>query len=158
MKTDSRLQLTILACLAILALQLTKLQAQNTVFTYQGRVTTNGSTFTGTGQFKFALVTSTNVSQQATATANPPSGGFVTIINVTFGGYGYFSPPSGNVTGGGGSGVIAHATVSGGSVTSITVDNPGSGYTSTATVTVALPPPSLSYTTYWSNDGTSVAG
>jgi len=30
--------------------------AQNTVFTYQGRVLDNGTNFTGIGQFKFALV------------------------------------------------------------------------------------------------------
>lgn len=36
--------------------------AQNTIFTYQGRVTDNGTNFTGIGQFKFALVTRTNSS------------------------------------------------------------------------------------------------
>jgi len=34
--------------------------AQSTVFTYQGRVTDNGTNFNGGGQFKFALVTGTN--------------------------------------------------------------------------------------------------
>jgi hypothetical protein len=34
----------------------------------------------------------------------------------------------------------------------------GSGYTSISNVTIASPPPNLSYTTYWSNDGTSVNG
>ena len=34
--------------------------AQNTVFTYQGRVTDKGTNFSGLGQFKFALVASTN--------------------------------------------------------------------------------------------------
>ena len=33
------------------------LQAQNTTFTYQGRVQDNGTNYTGTGQFLFALVT-----------------------------------------------------------------------------------------------------
>ena len=46
--------------------------AQNTVFTYQGLVTDDGSAFTGAGQFQFALVTSTNNNQTATATANCP--------------------------------------------------------------------------------------
>ncbi len=36
--------------------------AQNTAFTYQGRVVDNGTNFTGTGRFKFALVTSSNTS------------------------------------------------------------------------------------------------
>src|SRR6266702_2611732 len=93
-------------------------RAQNTVFTYQGGVTANGANFTGTGRFKFALVTSANASQQATATAN---------LTVNF-------------------------------VTSITVVNGGSGYTGAPTVAIGPPPPSLSYTTYWSNDGTSTSG
>jgi len=133
-------------------------QAQNALFTYQGRVTSNGTNFTGTGQFKFALVTSTNFNHQATATANPPSGGFVTIVNVTFGGNGYASPPAVTISGGGGSGATAHANLSSGVVTSILVDSPGSGYSSTPFVAVAPPPANITYTTYWSNDGTSVAG
>ena len=132
--------------------------AQGTAFTYQGRVLDNGTNFNGPGEFKFAIVTSTNISSQATATANPPSGGFITIINVTFGGNGYTTAPTVTITGGGGSGATATATVSGGAVTGITVNNPGSGYTSTPTVTIAAPPPDIAYTTYWSNDGTSVNG
>ncbi len=34
--------------------------AQSTAFTYQGRVRSGGSYFTGPGQFQFALVNSTN--------------------------------------------------------------------------------------------------
>jgi len=40
----------------------------------------------------------------------------------------------------------------------ITANNPGSGYTGTPTVTIAAPPNSFAFTSYWSNDGTSVAG
>src|SRR5437016_3283753 len=144
--------------LLALSFELTTARAQNTTFTYQGRVTDSGTNFTGTGQFKFALVTSTNFNHQATATANPPSGGFITIVNVTFGGNGYVTPPAVTFFGGGGSGVTAHATLSGGVVTNITVDNPGSGYSSAPTVVVVPPPANISYTTYWSHDGTSVAG
>jgi hypothetical protein len=132
--------------------------AQGTAFTYQGRVLDNGTSFTGTGQFQFALVTSTNTSSTATVTANPPSGGFITIINVTFGGKGYTTAPTVTIFGGGGSGATATATVNGGAVTSITVNNPGSGYTSSPTVAIAPPPANITYTTYWSNDGTSVNG
>jgi hypothetical protein len=131
--------------------------AQDTVFTYQGQVTDNGTKFTGVGQFKFALVTSTNYNHQATATANPPSGGFITLINVTSGGSGYASTPAVTITGGGGSGATATASPpSGGVVTGITVNNPGSGYTSSPTVTVAPPPPNIAYATFWSNDGTGI--
>src|SRR5208337_1060012 len=132
--------------------------AQNTEVTYQGRLRDHGSLFTGTGQFQFALVTSNNFNQTALAYANPPSGGFITIINVYSGGTGYSNAPAVTISGGGGSGATATATVSGGSATSITVNNPGGGYTSTPAVTVAPPPVDIDYTTYWSNDGTSTNG
>ena len=135
--------------------------AQSTTFTYQGRVTDNGTNFTGTGQFKFALVTSTNANHQATATANP--GGvfpnyFVSSCTLNNGGNGYVTTPAVTISGGGGSGATASATLSGGVVTSVNVLTPGSGYTSVPTVTVAPPPANISYVTFWSNDGTSAAG
>jgi hypothetical protein len=131
--------------------------AQNTVFTYQGRVLVAGSAFTGNGQFKFALLTSTNASRQATATATVTSG-FVTSCTVVDGGAGYAAAPAVQFSGGGGSGATATANVSGGAVTSITVNNAGSGYTSAPAVTIAPPPSNVSYTTHWSNDGTSNGG
>src|SRR5712692_4781169 len=122
-------------------------RAQNTVFTYQGRVTDNGTNFTGTGQFKFALVTGTNSAQQATAVAN--MGGvspneFVSSVTVVNGGSGYTNPSAVTFSGGGGSGATARANVSGGAVTSIAVLTPGSGYSSAPAVTVAPPPPNIS--------------
>jgi hypothetical protein len=51
--------------------------------------------------------------------------------------------------------------MSGGAVTGLTITSPGSGYGSAPTVTIASPPaasPTTAYVTYWSNDGTSVAG
>ena len=95
--------------------------AQNNILTYQGLVQSGGAPFTGTGQFKFALVTATDSAATATAVANPPSGGFITIINVTFGGMGYVTPPAVTISGGGGSGATATASVSGGVVTGITI-------------------------------------
>ena len=144
--------------LAILNSERSTAHGQGTVFTYQGQVLDNNTNFTGTGQFQFALVTSTNLASRATATANPPSAGFITVINVTFDGNGYTTVPTVTIFGGGGSGATATATVNGGAVTAITVNNPGSGYSSTPTVTIAAPPADLAYTTYWSNDGTSVNG
>jgi hypothetical protein len=132
--------------------------AQGTAFTYQGRVTDNGTNFNGTGQFEFALVTGTN-GQQATATANmggvSPSE-FVSTITVNISGSGYSVAPIVTLSGGGGLGATASASVSGGIVTGITVLTPGSGYSSAPTVTIA--PPAPDYTTHWSNDGTSVNG
>jgi hypothetical protein len=62
------------------------------------------------------------------------------------------------ISGGSGSGATASSSISGGVVTSVNVLTPGSGYTSTPTVTVAPPPANIAYVTFWSNDGTSIAG
>jgi hypothetical protein len=149
-----------LAVLALLQLnsQLSVAHAQNTLVNYQGRVLDSGTNFTGAGQFQFALVTSANANSQATATAHAPSGGFITIINVKTGGSGYVTAPTVTIFGGGGSGATATANLTAGVVTSITVNSPGSNYTSAPIITIAPPPPDISYTTYWSNDGTSSAG
>jgi hypothetical protein len=135
--------------------------AQDTVFTYQGQVTDNGTNFNGIGQFQFALVTSTNFNQQATATAS--LGGvspnyFVSGCTLVNGGSGYTTAPAVTISGGGGAGATASAGISVGVVTAVTVLTPGSDYTSTPTVTIAAPPANVTYVTYWSNDGTSSAG
>jgi hypothetical protein len=162
MKTNHRI-FPWLALLALAAMdsQLSTVVAQNTLVTYQGRVLDNGTNFNGTGQFEFALVTSTNTSTQATATA--VMGGaspyeFVENLNLTYGGSGYVTAPSVTITGGGGSGALARATITGGVVNGLSIISPGSGYTSTPTVTIAAPPPDITYTTHWSSDGTSVNG
>src|SRR5687768_1056135 len=81
---------------------------------YQGRVQVSGTNFSGTGLFKFALVSKgTNLNRQATATATVTSG-FVTSISVTDGGFGYTAPPAVTITGATGSGATATANVSGG--------------------------------------------
>jgi len=130
-----------------------------TILTYQGRVMDNGTNFTGNGQFQFALVTSLNANHTALATANTPSGGYITSYTITGGGSGYVTAPTVAIFGGGGSGAAATANLSGGAVTSLTINNPGNGnYTSAPTVTIAPPPANLSYKTYWSNDGMSVNG
>jgi hypothetical protein len=64
------------------------------MISYQGRVQVSGTPFTGTGQFKFALVDGgSNTVRQATATASV-TGGFLTAINVVNGGAGYSTPPT----------------------------------------------------------------
>src|SRR5262245_34854620 len=147
-----------LICFALgFVLGASPLNAQNNIVTYQGRVRSGAADFSAAGQFKFALVVATNTSATATAVATVTSG-FVTSIGVTFGGAGYLAPPSVTIAGGGGSGAVATANLSGGTVTSITVNNAGSGYTSLPTVIISLPPPNVSYTTYWSNDETSSGG
>jgi len=133
------------------------LHAQNTVFTYQGQVQSGGANFTGMGQFQFALVTSTNYSSPATATAvmgGSPPYEFVENLTLVNGGSGYGIAPVVTITGGGGAGATALATMAGGVVTGVSITSPGSGYSSTPTVTLATPPPNIFTTTYWSNDGT----
>ncbi len=147
-----------LALLTALGLFVLPAAAQNTKVTYQGRLTAQGTNFTGLGQFKFALVTSTNSARPAVAVAANPSGGFVTIINVLDGGSGYTTSPVVTISGGGGSGATATANVSGGVVTSITVTNPGSGYAATPSVTITAPPETPVYETHWSHDFSSSAG
>ncbi|HTR43420.1 MAG TPA: tail fiber domain-containing protein, partial [Pseudomonadales bacterium] len=134
--------------------------AQNAVVTYQGSVQDSGTNFTGTGQFQFALVTSSNANLTATATAAAPVSGFITTISVTFGGNGYVTAPAVAIFGGGGSNATATASISSGVVTAVTINSGGNGagYTNAPNVVIAPPPPALAYTTYWSNDGTSVAG
>ncbi len=149
----------ILLLLAAFNAQLSTARAQNTTFTYQGRVLDNGSAFTGTGQFQFALVYPIP-NQQAVATAIMGGASpfeFVNGFNLGPNGFGYLTAPTVTITGGGGSGASATANLTGTSVSSLTIINPGSGYTSAPTVTIA-PPPNYSYQTYWSNDGTSVNG
>jgi hypothetical protein len=162
MKTELKHSFIALALLSVLTLgfQLPAI-AQATVFTYQGHITDNGTNFTGSGQFKFALVTSTNFNQQATATVN--LGGvspnyFVSSCTVNNGGSGYASIPAVTISGGGGSGATAAASLGGSAVNAVNVLTPGSGYTNLPTITIAPPPANISYVTYWSNDGTSSAG
>ncbi len=66
----------------------------------------------------------------------------VSSITVTNGGTGYTTPPAVTITGGGGTGATATATVdpATGAVTAITIDTVGSGYTAVPTVTIAPPP------------------
>lgn len=60
--------------------------------------------------------------------------GTLSAISLTSGGTGYTTAPTVALTGGGGTGAAATATVSGGVVTGFTITNPGSGYTSAPTV------------------------
>ncbi len=131
--------------------------AQTTTFTYQGQVMVDATPFTGTGQFKFALVTSSNASHQATARA-VVSGGFITSYPIIAMGSGYTTLPVITITDAMGSGARARAVLSGGRVVSITPLDAGSRYSSTPTVTISPPPADTRYATYWSNDGTSVDG
>ena len=124
------------------------------IITYQGRVTVAGQPYTGTGLFKFALVSGgTNSSQQAYASVDHPGGALGTAM-VFVGGAGYTTPPAVSFNAPlGGSGGTATATVAGGVVTGITINNPGSGYIGLVNVIIAPPPVSLGgFVTYWTHE------
>jgi FtsP/CotA-like multicopper oxidase with cupredoxin domain len=72
--------------------------------------------------------------------------GIINYISINGGGSGYTSAPSVTITGGGGTGAAAVATVTAGAITAITVTNVGSGYTSVPTVTIAAPPAGVTAT------------
>ncbi len=148
-----------LLCILTLAVLAPALHAQvPQLINYQGRVVVGTTNFNGTGQFKFALVSNgTNTAVPATATATVVNG-LVDSVTVTNGGAGYTSAPAVTFGDMGGSGATATASVSGGAVTQITVNNAGSGYTQFASAMIAPPPANMSFTTYWSHDGTSVNG
>ena len=61
---------------------------------------------------------------------------FVSSIRVDNGGSGYFSEPTVTLSGGGGTGATATATVFNGAITGFTITNKGTGYTSSPTVTI----------------------
>ncbi len=69
----------------------------------------------------------------------PPSislAGGLSALAVTAGGEDYTTAPTVSITGGGGTGATATATIAGGAVTGFNITNPGSGYTSAPTVTL----------------------
>jgi filamentous hemagglutinin family protein len=74
---------------------------------------------------------------QAQAAAFINGGGEIGLFDVTAAGSGYVSPPTVSIAGGGGTGAVARAEVSGGQVTRIVVVDPGSGYTSTPVVKIS---------------------
>ena len=75
--------------------------------------------------------------------------GFIVGAEIIDGGYGYTSNPEVTITGEGGFGAIATATVSAGQVIKINIQNPGFGYTGNPTIDIAAPPvpPASAYAT-----------
>lgn len=119
---------------------------------HQGRIAVDGVNFNGTGQFKFAFVDAgTNIAATATGTVTVTSG-FITMATVMQPGMGYTTPPAITVNSPTGSGAVLQAVLTSGVVSSINVLNAGSGYDMLATtITIAAPPPTWSYQSYWRN-------
>jgi formylglycine-generating enzyme len=80
-----------------------------------------------------------NAGQTATAVAEVVQG-FVTSISITSPGSGYVEEPAVILNGGGGTGAVAKAVLTGDRVGRILVLNAGAGYTSSPTVSISSPP------------------
>ena len=63
------------------------------------------------------------------------------VINILSKGSGYTTAPNVTITGGGGTGATAVATLSGGTVTGITLTSGGTGYTSVSSIVITIDPP-----------------
>lgn len=67
------------------------------------------------------------------------SKGSISQMFLTDGGGGYSEPPAVTISGGGGSGAVVTAQISGGAVVGFTIVNGGTGYTTFPTVQIAAP-------------------
>ena len=85
-----------------------------------------------------ALVGTPPGATPATATNAGAAGGYSGSFTITGGGSGYQFPPAVKLTGAGGSGAAAHSVITGGVVTDIILDSPGTGY---STYPVVIDPP-----------------
>jgi len=92
----------------------------------------NGATIYGGG----AVIDDGGFAITSTQPLLAPAGDGVSSIPVATGGTGYLSTPIVTISGGGGAGATAVATMAGGVVTGITITSPGTGYTSAPTVTL----------------------
>ncbi len=144
-----------LALVANLVLAFAQAHSQDVprVLSYQGKVTSGGVPFNGTGQFKFALLAPSGSGASATAVL---TGVFTATVNMTNPGSGYVVAPLVKFSGGGGSGAVATATISGGTVSGVNVTNPGFGYTSAPNVSFEAA--DGDYGVVWSNDGLTGTG
>ncbi len=119
---------------------------------FQGVVSVNGAPYTGTGQFKFMLVSKNPFSStptQAVAFVDSRVNLAIGSIALSNGGTGYTEIPEITITGGGGSGATATASVNAGVISSILVTDRGSGYTSAPTI--AISPPQVAEIAAWTN-------
>ncbi|MEI7852790.1 MAG: Ig-like domain repeat protein [Planctomycetota bacterium] len=111
--------------------------------TWSGTISVAGTASVGVG-IGSELIVSGQITQSSGANKTPinvgtpvfSAAGVLTSIPVNSGGSGYVSVPTVSITGGGGTGATATATVVNGVVTAITVTNGGTGYTTAPTVTV----------------------
>jgi hypothetical protein len=130
----------------------------NGTFTGDGGGLTNLPAASLTGTVADSLLSSNiarlnipNTNLQATASVVLDAGGSIIDTTNLFGGAGYTNNPLVTVTDVSGSNAVITATVSNGVVTGLSVQNPGTNYSSGATLTIA-PPPSNAYQTFGSGN------
>ena len=112
----------------------------------------NGTTVTGPGN---GLITSLSSTASATCNINP-YGMVNSGVNIIKSGVGYQAAPQVTLSGGGGLGATATATINAqGQVTAITITNAGTGYTSAPTITITPPGDDIYTGTYSINGETS---
>ena len=99
----------------------------------------------------FSNITTLNLGlttrQQATGTVAVDSSGGISGATVTLAGTGYNIAPSVSITGGGGTGGIVESTIEDGGVVSLSVVNPGTGYTAAnpPVLTIEAPPEAVQF-------------
>ena len=99
----------------------------------------------------FSNITTLNLGlttrQQATGTIAVDSSGGISGATVTLAGTGYNIAPSVSITGGGGTGGIVESTIEDGGVVSLSVVNPGTGYTAAnpPVLTIEAPPEAVQF-------------
>ena len=99
----------------------------------------------------FSNITTLNLGlttrQQATGTIAVDSSGGISGATVTLAGTGYNTAPSVSITGGGGTGGIIESTIEDGGVVSLSVVNPGVGYSPTnpPVLTIDAPPEAVQF-------------
>ena len=99
----------------------------------------------------FSNITTLNLGlttrQQATGTVVVDSSGGISGATVTLAGTGYNTAPSVSITGGGGTGGIVESTIEDGGVVSLSVVNPGVGYTAAnpPVLTIEAPPEAVQF-------------
>ena len=81
----------------------------------------------------------------AVVVTKPDLGGQVSSLTVTCKGAGYLVAPAITLTGGGGSGAAAEATIENGSIATISITTGGTGYTSAPAVVIDASPSSVYY-------------
>ena len=116
-------------------------------------LSSSGTTVSGT----YGAITSLASTATGTCSLNTTYGR-VTSASVVNSGSGYLTPPQVTLSGGGGLGATATATINPlGQVTGITITTPGTGYTSAPTVTIASPGDDVYTGSYTINGQTSIS-